>query len=355
MDRAREVKMISAQTLDTTGMAVDLHAQGLALRQWQGDKDYDVMSRVLIASRNADGLEEARTGDELKTMYDLTKNFDAAQNLFLAEQGEMTVAYAGCRWWEENDGGFTHAHWLFCLPEWRGRGIEDELLKRTQARLRECAVLHPPGATNWYETFAFDSQAWLAERILADGYAPVRYFHDMVCHALDAIPDAELPPGIETRPVQPEHWRQIWDAGGEAFREHWGEAVEDESDYERWLQNPKWNPELWQVAWDGDQVVGSVLSFVDESENAKYNYRRGYTENISVRKPWRGRGVAKALLVRAMRMFRDLGFDHTALGVDSENETGAHHLYKNVGYRVVRTETIYRKAMRLADAPEISG
>jgi ribosomal protein S18 acetylase RimI-like enzyme len=159
------------------------------------------------------------------------------------------------------------------------------------------------------------------------------------------VPDAELPQGIETRPATPDQNRQIYDAEGEAFLEHWGEALEDESDYERWVKNPKWKHELWQVAWQGDEIVGMVRSYVDENENQQYNYRRGYTENISVRKPWRGRGIAKALLVKSMKMFRDMGFDQTALGVDSENATGAYQLYESVGYKKVRTVAIYRKQL----------
>lgn len=314
------------------------------VRSWQSDADYDEMSRVLIASRAADGLEEARTGDDLRRMYARTKNFDATRNLFLVEHAGQVIAYAGGRWWQEADANFSHAHWFMVLPEWRGQGIENELLSRVQAQvIRDVLPLHPGGATSWFETFVADSQSWLGNHLSADGYAPVRYFYDMVCADLNNLPEAELPPGIETRPVAPGHLRQIWDAACEAFAEHWGEAIPDESDYQSWLENPIWRFELWQIAWDGDQVVGMVLNHIKENENNQCNRKRGYTEDISVRKSWRGRGVAKSLLVRSMKMFRDMGFDSTALGVDSENATGALHLYESVGYKTFRRVAVYRK------------
>ena len=55
------------------------------------------------------------------------------------------------------------------------------------------------------------------------------------------------------------------------------------------------DPTLWRVAWEGDRVVGMVLSFIDKDENAEYGRLRGYTENICVRRrvaqarAWRGR------------------------------------------------------------------
>lgn len=333
--------MISQLTLEPQTIAHD----GFEMRHWRADADYEWMSRVLIASRNADGLEEARTGEDLARMYARMKNFEPMRDLFLVERDGELVGYAGCRWWEETRGDFIHGHWFFVLPEYRGRGIEKELLRVSQARLRTVLAERANETANWFQMFAYGSETWASAVLLADGYEPVRYFHDMVCRDLENVPDAAFPPGIETRPATPDQSYQIWKAGGEAFSEHWGEAVEEESDFERWLKNPKWNQSLWQVAWDGDQVVGMVLNYVDAHENQEYGFRRGYTEEICVRKPWRGRGIAKALLVKSMKMFRDMGFDHTALGVDTANQTGALQLYESVGYKTVRTETFYRKGV----------
>lgn len=324
-----------------------LAAQGLTLRNWRENADYQRMAVVLNASRTADKLEEARTGDDLRLMYEHFNHFDLTRDLFLIEHGTQLVAYAGGRWTQETDGDFVYFQWIFVLPEWRGKEIENELLRILQAQQRGYAAQQPPNAKQWYEMIAANTQPWINALAQTDGYKPVRYFADMVCKNLESIPNVELPPGIETRPVKREQWRAIWDAEGEAFSEHWGQVVEDETDWQRFLNNPRWNSDLWQVAWDGDQIVGMVLNYVEQLENEKYNYKRGYTENISVRKPWRGRGIAKALLVKSMKMFRNMGFDHTALGVDTENATGAFRLYESVGYVQVRSTAIYRKQIIL--------
>lgn len=335
--------MIATLTHDNLNSPV-LESLGLSLRQWRDDSDFEKMSRVLIASRNADGVDEARTGDDLRKMYSRTKNFEAARNLFLVEQDDELVGYAGCRWWEERDANFIHSHWIFALPEWRGRGIENELLRVVQERLRFLANEHSKDATNWLEMFTYESQMWMSGILLADGYEPARYSFDMVRENLENIPDAELPAGIETRPVKPEDMRKVFDAADEAFADDWSSALVEDGDFELWLKD-FWKPELWQIAWDGDQVVGHVLNYVSESENKQYGRKRGYTEDIGVRKPWRRRGVAKALLVKSLKMFREMGYDSTALGVDTQNPNSALRLYESVGYKTVRTETFCRKRM----------
>lgn len=335
--------MISILKPEILELDSTLTTLGLSMRNWRDDSDYSKMAVVLNASRHADGLPEARNGDDLRLMYQTLKNFDPTRDLFFIEHGLDLVGYAGGRWTETTDEKFLYFQWIFVLPEWRGRGVEDDLLRLSSEQHRTRAKTNPQNLTHWYELFIADTQHWLEQLVQANEYQPVRYFADMVCSNLNDIPNIELPPGIETRPVKREQWRAIWDAEGEAFSEHWGQVVEDESDYQRFANNPRWNSDLWQVAWEGDQIVGMVLNYVEVPENEKYNYKRGYTENISVRKPWRGRGIAQALLVKSMKMFREMGFDHTALGVDTENATGAYHLYEKVGYRVVRSTAVYRK------------
>jgi ribosomal protein S18 acetylase RimI-like enzyme len=101
---------------------------------------------------------------------------------------------------------------------------------------------------------------------------------------------------------------------------------------EEWLafrfQRPDLDLDLWWVAWDGAEVAGSLLAF--ESPLG------GYIDSLFVRRPWRGRGLGRALLREAFAELRRRGFPRACLGVDSENPTGAMGLYGSVGMRPKR-------------------
>jgi ribosomal protein S18 acetylase RimI-like enzyme len=86
-----------------------------------------------------------------------------------------------------------------------------------------------------------------------------------------------------------------------------------------------------------------VLSFIDEQQNAEYNRKRGWTENICVRRPWRKRGLARSLIVQSLWAIKERGMTEAALGVDTENPNGALRLYESVGFRPVKRWTTYRK------------
>ena len=105
------------------------------------------------------------------------------------------------------------------------------------------------------------------------------------------------------------------------------------------------DPSLWVVAWDGDQVAGGVLGYLDQAENDAHGRKRGYTECIWVRRPWRRRGLARSLLVQSMAMFVAMGMEEMGLSVDTQNPHGALRLYEGVGYQVERRHTTYRKPL----------
>ena len=49
------------------------------------------------------------------------------------------------------------------------------------------------------------------------------------------------------------------------------------------------------------------------------------------------------MLAHSMKMHKDLGMEQTALGVDTENPSGALQLYQSMGYQVIEKVTNYRK------------
>jgi ribosomal protein S18 acetylase RimI-like enzyme len=57
------------------------------------------------------------------------------------------------------------------------------------------------------------------------------------------------------------------------------------------------------------------------------------------------------LITRALSALRDRGMTEAALGVDSQNETGALRLYERMGFREVTRETQWRRPFRPPAAP----
>jgi ribosomal protein S18 acetylase RimI-like enzyme len=66
---------------------------------------------------------------------------------------------------------------------------------------------------------------------------------------------------------------------------------------------------------------------------------------LGVRRPWRRRGLALALLLHSFHELEARGMDRVALGVDAESLTGAVRLYEKAGMRVVRQSDTWEKPL----------
>jgi GNAT superfamily N-acetyltransferase len=234
--------------------------------------------------------------------------------------------------------GFVH-------PDWRRQGLGTAMLRYNERHLRDIARGHPAGTPRLFRVWATDTEAGAQALFAGAGYAPVRHYIVMTRLIGLPLPDAPLPVGLEVRPVEPEHLRAIWDAMWEARRDHWGYVEPTEKDYQRWTRGRLFAPELWKVAWEGEQVAGMVLNRLDRQQNEQYRRQRGYSQGVFVRRPWRRRGLARSLLVGSIRMFREMGMQETALGVDTRNPSGALGLYESVGYQAVQRHTFFNKRM----------
>ena len=322
---------------------------GLRFRHFRGESDFPQMSKAIAASAEADKVERATSVEDIANTYAHLSNCDPYQDMIFTEINGEVIGYSRVFWYEDAKGAFFYGFFGVLVPEWRRKGIGQAVLQWVEERLRSIAASHPADKPKSFDVFVSQYEIGFTAMLEKNGYSPVRYFHEMERPSLDDIPDFPMPAGLELRPVLPEHYRLIWDAQMEAFRDHWGFSEPTEEDYQGWLNDKTiMQPSLWQIAWDVEtnQIAGQVRTFINEAENKKYNRKRGFTEFISVRRPWRKRGLARALIAISLRVQKEQGMTESALGVDSENLSGATRIYEACGFRVVKRNAVYRKPLQ---------
>jgi ribosomal protein S18 acetylase RimI-like enzyme len=318
---------------------------GLVFRRFQGVVDYPQMVKIVETCMRADGIDHSTSLEEVANQYDHLQNCDPYQDMVFAEIDGEIVGYSRVFWEKLSEGIRVYNLFGNLHPKWRRKGIGRAMLVYNEGRLRQIAEGHPQDGPRFYQSWAADSEKGTHALLKNHDYKPVRFGFEMVRDLSEPFPEAPLPEGLEIRPVEEDHIWQIFHAADEAFKDHWGYRPTPDEEFEGWMKDPNFRPELWKVAWDGDQVAGSVQNFYNPKENEEYQRKRGYTEGISTRRPWRRRGLASALIVESMKMFKEMGMTETAHGVDAENTSGALNLYKKLGYKVKKEHTTYRKPL----------
>lgn len=322
---------------------------GLRFRPYLGKADFSNMAGIINAANAADNDKNVATVEEIARNYKHLQRSDTDKDMLFAEIDGEAVAYGRCQWSHVKDGQESYYQYFLFVhlkPEWRGTGLGKAMGEYFIERIEEIAAGHPADTAKKLETYASNTLPWHQKFAEQLGFKIVRYGISMTRPCSEPVEVLPLPAGLEVRPVGEEHYRMVFNATMEAFRDHWHFVEPTEADYKNWLENPRLSPSLWKVAWDGDQIAGQVLNFINHKENEDFSRKRGYTEGISTQRAWRRRGVARSLLTQSIKMFQDMGMEETSLGVDTENPSGALNLYTSVGYTEERRFITYQRPLK---------
>ena len=165
-----------------------------------------------------------------------------------------------------------------------------------------------------------------ARRLLESrGYREVRRHFAMTIELAAAPARPELPEEFAFVDFQENDAEAWYAAMNEIFEAEWSF---DLGTFDEW----------WQVRSADDHTLwffiqhnGAIAGLVQAEEGRRGG---GVVHWVGVRKPWRRRGLGRALLPEAFGALYARGASRVGLGVDSENPSQATRLYENVGMRV---------------------
>lgn len=216
-------------------------------------------------------------------------------------------------------------------PSHRQQGIGSSLLTWQIERGREILAAAPPELPRYLRTSAFDFEKEAIALYEKHGLVPVRYSYELI-RSLATIPPIPATPGIDIvawDPTRDEELRQVTNA---AFADHWGSTPFGRDAWTHRIESFGVRLDLSLMAVDADQIVGILLTNHFPSDEEVTGRLDGWIMTLGTLRSHRKRGVASALVLTACHAYRGVGFNHAALGVDSESPTGAYRLYHNLGF-----------------------
>lgn len=270
--------------------------------------------------------------------------FNLEKNAWVVEIGDGHIVG-----FQEFNNRHAHASLMgdgYVHPAYHGRGIGTAILRALEARAREEMQLAEPDLRIFIRNGMPIGDTSARELHENEGYRPIRFSWHMEIGLNQAPRIPAWPEGIELRPfVLEQHNRAVFETHEEAFSDHWGHTP---GTFERWQHHmtsrEDFDPSLWFIAWDGDQIAGYSL--------CRYRMGIGWVGTLGVRRAWRKRGLGEALLLHSFGEFYRRGTRTISLGVDAENPTGATCLYKKAGMHVAAEYVIYEKELRPGREPE---
>ena len=227
---------------------------------------------------------------------------------------------------------------LWVHPEREEPELGTHLLNLAERRGRELAAARGYDAPV-LDIFCIGVNRAKRELLLRRGYALSRTVYRMSADLGDAVVALPAPESIVIRPFRLDaDERVMYDAMNEAFEDHFRHSEEP---FEAWktrlLGHASFDPDLWSLAWDGDEAVGAVIAY-DHGD-------LGWVQGLGVRRPWRRRGLGGAMLTQTFAALAARGQVRVELGVDAEGETQPLRMYERAGMHVTFTYELYARPL----------
>jgi ribosomal protein S18 acetylase RimI-like enzyme len=317
---------------------------GFSARTVRPDDD----TPALLALANAAAVAEYGVADVTERMIRESYNlpsFDVERDSFLVHDAAGGAAALA----EFYDGEELHvAPYLFVRvrPDLLDGPLPDAVLGWGAARAPQNLPLAPAGARVALRTDAASVNAGMIAALERNGWRHERTNHTMEIDLAAAapLPEPAWPPGISVRAADLERdARAIHATESDAFSDHYGYVPQP---FEEW-----WHfrtrfftaePELWVLAMAGDEIAGMALCSSQRAGQPDL----GWISTLGVRRAYRRKGLALAILHHAFRLLAGRDKRRAGLGVDSESLTGATRLYEKAGMHVVRASYDYELVIR---------
>ena len=284
--------------------------------------------------------------DKLMNTYQVPV-FDIESSIHLDEDHTGKLV-AHVEVWDETNPPILPDIWLTIDPDYENQGLESYLLDWAEKRALQVFDRLDPGLRVAMRSFSAHEIVSSRMAKLAAGMKQIRHSFRMRVELDDPPPAPVWPEGITLRLYNPEtDAYPVFKVDEEVFLDHFGFIKEpSEEAYEKFMhhmtKDQSYDPGLWFLALDGEEIVGICLcrKFGAEDKEA------GHVSSLGVKRPWRRQGIALALLQHAFGEFYKRGKRKVDLGVDAESLTGATDLYLNAGMYVLRQYDLYEKELR---------
>jgi len=318
-------------------------AADFTVRAYEGDEDARRIADFINAIRKVEGVDSPPLTEEaVKSFIESSDpGADLHSDVHLIFSGDELVAFERTRRETWADGRRVYHIRPVVGPTWSDRQSLRKIYECVRDVHADYASRDPLGEHAFLSSLQDPSDELAIGSLLDSGFEP-RHFFFRMARTLERRPEEyELLPSLVTRPIGIDDHKSLYEFDRRIMAGSWGVEAPTEEHFAWWASEAFLNPELWHVAWHGDEVVGTSAGVVGGTWTPGLGGEKGELRFVRVAPEWRRRGIAKALILRSLTSLWDVGVRQVILGVDGVKEESAVSLYRSLGFETTSRLAAY--------------
>ena len=299
---------------------------------------------VLLAA-----IEEVDQTGDVFGEEDLLETFrapgrDYPRGSLCVHDGEVMVGYSCLA-----PGSADQVHQMSLFggvhPAYRRQGIGSRLLDWAELAAVPLHKERYPGLPLSISGWCAASDSGASALYASRGFRPARWFHLMGADLTTGYLTkgglgAPVPAGVHIIAFTADLAEEARLLRNEAFGQA-GQMAPD--DWAYFLSYDSFRPAFSYLAYDGAETVGVLIAREYDAYTELTGVLDLYIAEVATRGSARNRGIASALLSRALADARSAGFTAASLTVSADSSTGAFRLYQRAGFAIRTTSVMQVK------------
>jgi mycothiol synthase len=228
-------------------------------------------------------------------------------------------------------------------PAHRRQGIGGQLLDWAELAAVPLHKERHPGLPLSISAWCSAGDAGASALYASRGFRPARWYHLMAADLTVPGLSAPVPTGVHIVAFTAELAEDALVLRNEAFGAH-GQA--DQMAPDEWayfLSYNSFRPDFSYLAYDAAELVGVLIGREYDAYTELTGIHDLYIAEVATRSSARKRGIASALLSRALADARSAGFTAASLTVSADSPTAAFGLYERAGFAIRTTSVMQVK------------
>ena len=312
-------------------------------RHWQNEEDYQLFDSLGALNGQNYRVNNLITANQAKTWLSAQEHFDPNKMIMIVENQQQPIAILTYYPIKTETNQWIFRIWLSVKPEWtRSSEIAKAFVLLEEAITQQAKTMQCQSVR--MECVYHDTEKWRQQLLESRDFSSKEYHFELSSTIGDSLEKVELPTGLTIKPADClEKELKCIEFSFQSIKNLTGYDIKNQKMINAMRMQEHYNPFLWKIIWDRENIVGVASNYIDEHESLLLERKRAHIDKISCHPKYKNTNLTKKLFAETLQMFKEMGVEEVIYDVDILNEEEELTIAESFGFQAKKYIVLMKK------------